>query len=149
MRLPGKVQIRSLVILIVVAGLVVPAQAADDPLASWNDGPAKQAIIAFVNAATDQASPNYVPPGDRIATFDQDGTLYVEHPLYTQGVFALDRVHELAPKHPDWKRRSSTATPSSSTASGSGCRASTPPSCTRRAPPTGRNGHADGPRQSG
>ena len=79
------------------------AQAQTTPLASWNDGPAKQAILDFVKATTDRAGPNYVPPEDRISTFDQDGTLWVEHPLYGQAFFALDRVHELAPKHPEWK----------------------------------------------
>ena len=73
------------------------------PLASWNDGPAKQAILDFVKATTDRASASFVPPEDRIATFDQDGTLWVEHPLYTQAFFALDRVHEMAPQHPEWK----------------------------------------------
>jgi hypothetical protein len=73
------------------------------PLQSWNEGPAKQAIRDFVTATTDRASADYVPPEDRVATFDQDGTLWVEHPLYTQAFFALDRVHEMAPKHPEWK----------------------------------------------
>ena len=76
---------------------------ARDPLPSFNEGPAKQAIVSFVQKVTDKSSPAYAPPGDRIATFDQDGTLWVEHPLYTQAMFALDRVHELAPKHPAWK----------------------------------------------
>jgi hypothetical protein len=71
-----------------------------DPLASWNDGPAKQAILDFVRTATTQ-----VPPEDRIATFDQDGTLWVEHPLYTQAMFALERLHAEAPQHPEWKER--------------------------------------------
>ena len=62
------------------------------PLASWNDGPAKQAILDFVRATTDQASSKFVPPEDRIACFDQDGTLWVEHPIYTQVVYCLDRV---------------------------------------------------------
>ena len=79
------------------------AQAQNEPLASWNDGPAKQAILDFVKTTTDRASPNFVPPEDRIATFDQDGTLWVEHPLYTQAFFALDRLHEMAPQHPEWK----------------------------------------------
>src|SRR3954451_22486257 len=79
------------------------AQAQTAPLASWNDGPAKQAILDFVKATTDRTSENYVPPEDRIATFDQDGTLWVEHPLYAQAFFALDRVHEMAPNHPEWK----------------------------------------------
>jgi phosphoglycolate phosphatase-like HAD superfamily hydrolase len=81
------------------------AQAADDQLASWNDGAAKTAIVEFVEAVTTEGGPDYVAPADRIATFDNDGTLWVEHPLYTQAVFALDRVHELAPKHPDWKTK--------------------------------------------
>jgi phosphoglycolate phosphatase-like HAD superfamily hydrolase len=104
MRLRGKGQI-PFVIVLVVARLVVPAQAADYPLAAWNDGPAKQAIFDFVSATTDPASPHLMPPQDRIATFDQDGTLWVSHPLYAQAMFALDRVHELAPKHPEWKKK--------------------------------------------
>jgi hypothetical protein len=72
-------------------------------LPSWNEGSAKQAIVSFVRKVTDKSSPAYVPPADRIATFDQDGTLWVEHPLYTQAMFALERVHELAAKHPKWK----------------------------------------------
>src|SRR3954463_13137656 len=79
------------------------AAAQTEPLGSWNDGPAKQAILDFVNVATDRASANFVAPEDRIATFDQDGTLWVEHPLYTQAFFALDRVHELASTHAEWK----------------------------------------------
>jgi phosphoglycolate phosphatase-like HAD superfamily hydrolase len=86
------------------AALVLPAMAQpQDPLPSWNDGPAKQAILAFVRATTDQTNPKFLPAEDRIATFDQDGTLWVEHPLYAQAMFALERVRELAPKHPDWK----------------------------------------------
>jgi len=79
------------------------AWAQTDPLPSWNDGPAKQAILNFVHVTTDQANPNYVPPEDRFATFDQDGTTWVEHPMYTQMVFAFERVVELAPQHPEWK----------------------------------------------
>ncbi|MBK8176638.1 MAG: haloacid dehalogenase-like hydrolase [Rhodospirillales bacterium] len=93
------------VAFLVVIWLAVPAQAADDPLASWNGGPPKQAVLAFVAATTDKVSRSFVPPEDRIATFDQDGTLWAEHPLYTQAMFALDRVHELAPKHPEWKKK--------------------------------------------
>jgi phosphoglycolate phosphatase-like HAD superfamily hydrolase len=73
------------------------------PLASWNEGPAKQAILDFVSATTDQSSKAFVSPMDRIATFDQDGTLWTEHPLYAQAAFALYRVHELAPQHPEWQ----------------------------------------------
>jgi hypothetical protein len=79
-----------------------PAQG-QDPLSAWNEGPAKQAIVNFVQRVTDKSSPEYVPPAHRIATFDQDGTLWVEHPLYTQAMFALDRVRDLAPKHPEWQ----------------------------------------------
>ena len=77
-------------------------QAAEDPLPSWNDGEAKRGIIRFVTEAVQEGGPNYVAPHDRIATFDQDGTLWVEHPLYTQAMFALDRVKALAPGHPEW-----------------------------------------------
>jgi haloacid dehalogenase-like hydrolase len=68
------------------------AQAPTSQLASWNDGPAKQAMLDFVRATTDRTNPNFVPPEERIATFDQDGTLWVEHPMYTQVVYCLDRV---------------------------------------------------------
>jgi phosphoglycolate phosphatase-like HAD superfamily hydrolase len=70
---------------------------------SWNDGLAKRAVLAFVVATTERSSPQYVPPEQRIATFDNDGTLWVEQPLYTQVVFAIDQVKVLAPKHPEWK----------------------------------------------
>jgi phosphoglycolate phosphatase-like HAD superfamily hydrolase len=73
------------------------------PLASWNEGPAKEEILDFVRATTDRSSKDFVAPEDRIATFDQDGTLWVEHPLYTQATFALDRVRTLAPQHPEWQ----------------------------------------------
>ena len=90
-----------------VAGLVWATQALaqTDPLPSWNDGPAKRAIVAFVNVTTDTASPKFVPPAERIATFDNDGTLWAEQPLYVQLLFALDRVKALAPQHPEWKTK--------------------------------------------
>jgi phosphoglycolate phosphatase-like HAD superfamily hydrolase len=78
---------------------------AQDPLPSWKDGPAKQAIIGFVQATTTQGSPSFVPPAERIATFDNDGTLWAEQPMYFQLLFALDRVKALAPKHPEWKQK--------------------------------------------
>ena len=65
-------------------------------LASWNEGPAKQAIIDFVHATTDKESPHFVPPEERVATFDQDGTLWVEQPLYSQAIYAIDRLRVLA-----------------------------------------------------
>jgi phosphoglycolate phosphatase-like HAD superfamily hydrolase len=75
---------------------------ANDPLPSWNDGAAKQAILDFVAAATEEGGAHFVPVEERIATFDNDGTLWCEQPLYTQAVFALDRVRTLAPEHPEW-----------------------------------------------
>ena len=74
-----------------------------DPLPSWNEGATKQAIVELVRQTTDAASPQFVPQDKRIATFDQDGTLWVEQPMYTQLFFALDRVKVLAPQHPEWK----------------------------------------------
>jgi hypothetical protein len=82
--------------------IVEQAGAQTDPLPSWNDGAAKQAITAFVARVTRQSGPDFVPPAERIATFDNDGTLWVEHPMYTQLAFALDRVKALAPLHPEW-----------------------------------------------
>jgi phosphoglycolate phosphatase-like HAD superfamily hydrolase len=76
---------------------------AGDPLASWNDGPAKRAIMDFVHRVTTINGPDYVPPAYRIATFDNDGTLWVEQPLYVQLKFAMDRVKRLAASHPEWK----------------------------------------------
>jgi phosphoglycolate phosphatase-like HAD superfamily hydrolase len=88
--------------------LVNSAQAqgsSGQPLASWNEGPAKQAILDFVRATTDQASPQFVPPEQRIATFDQDGTLWVEHPMYTQVVYCLERVPAVVAQKPELKSR--------------------------------------------
>jgi hypothetical protein len=76
---------------------------ATDPLPSWNEGPAKTAIIEFVKATTDTAGPKFVPPEARIATFDQDGTTWVEQPVYTQVMYCLDRVPALAEKKPELK----------------------------------------------
>jgi phosphoserine phosphatase len=76
-------------------------QAADDPLPSWNDGAAKSAINEFVHATTEQSSPKFVPSEERIATFDQDGTLWVEHPIYTQVIYCLDRVPAVVKEKPE------------------------------------------------
>ena len=78
------------------------AQSAD-PLPSWNDGASKGAITEFVARVTQQGGSDFVPPAERIATFDNDGTLWVEHPMYVQMAFALDRVKAMAPLHPEWK----------------------------------------------
>ena len=81
---------------------VTHAHAADE-LPSWNDGPAKQSIVAFVERVTSEGSPDFVPVPERIAVFDNDGTLWAEQPMYFQLLFALDRVKALAPQHPEWK----------------------------------------------
>lgn len=77
--------------------------AADDPLPSWNDTTAKKAILGFVAKMTKEKGPDFVPVSERIAVFDNDGTLWCEQPMYVQLAFALDRVKVLAPKHPEWK----------------------------------------------
>jgi len=76
---------------------------AQDVLPSWNDGANKDSIVEFVTAVTTEGGPDYVAPGDRIATFDNDGTLWGEQPMYVQLAFALDRVKTMAPDHPEWK----------------------------------------------
>ncbi|KTC87045.1 HAD family hydrolase [Legionella brunensis] len=76
-----------------------------DPLPSWNNGDAKRSIIQFVQAVTDKSTPSYVAPERRIAALDNDGTLRVEKPVYTQIIFAIDRIKALAPKHPEWKNQ--------------------------------------------
>lgn len=86
-----------------LAGLGAHAQS--DPLPSWNAGPHKEAIVAFVRAVTVTSSPKFVPPQERIATFDNDGTLWGEWPMYVQAAFTFDRVKALAPQHPEWTSR--------------------------------------------
>jgi hypothetical protein len=85
------------------ARLAANATTADDPLPSWNDHASKQAILEFVKKVTTEGGPDFVPPHERIATFDNDGTLWCEQPMYTQVVFAVDRIKSLAPEHPEWK----------------------------------------------
>ncbi|MHC5050616.1 MAG: HAD family hydrolase, partial [Planctomycetota bacterium] len=74
-----------------------------DPLPSWNDGPAKAAITDFVRRVTTDGAADFVPPAERIAVFDNDGTLWSERPVYFQLLFAIDRVKQLAPQHPEWR----------------------------------------------
>ena len=74
-----------------------------EPLPSWNDGAARQTIVRFVTDVTRPGSRTFVPPAERIAVFDNDGTLWAEQPMYFQLAFALDRVKALAPQRPDWK----------------------------------------------
>ena len=84
--------------------LAFPAYA-QDPLPSWNEGKSKQQILDFVKDVTTASSSNFIPPGERIATFDNDGTLWSEQPAYFQLLFAIDRVKALAPNHPEWKEQ--------------------------------------------
>jgi hypothetical protein len=94
----------SLFAALLFAALVLAAlSVAADPLPSWKDGPAKQAITSFVTDVTNAGSRDFVPPAQRIAVFDNDGTLWVEQPMYTQLAFILDRVKALAPSHPEWQ----------------------------------------------
>src|SRR5438034_8783213 len=86
---------------IVIAGLTTTY--AQDPLLSWNDGPAKQAIVGFVKATTETGGANFVAPEERIATFDQDGTLWVEHPMYSQVMYCFHRVGALVQEKPELK----------------------------------------------
>ena len=91
------------IFFIVAATLLtpIPLAAQTDPLPSWNDGATKKAIVDFVQATTDQSSSKFVPPLERVATFDQDGTLWVEHPMYSQVVYCLDRVPALVKAKPE------------------------------------------------
>ncbi|MGW8195476.1 MAG: HAD family hydrolase [Desulforhopalus sp.] len=91
----------ALVITYLCSGLAAAQES--HPLPSWNDGAAKQAILTFVEKVTTPGSPDFVEPAERIATFDNDGTLWAEQPMYTQLLFALDRVKSLGPQHPEWK----------------------------------------------
>jgi phosphoglycolate phosphatase-like HAD superfamily hydrolase len=89
--------------LLLLVFCVSSSYAAQDPLPSWNDGPAKQSIIDYVTRVTKEGGADYVAPKDRLATFDNDGTLWVEQPIYTQFAFAIDEVKAQANKHPEWK----------------------------------------------
>jgi hypothetical protein len=87
--------------VVALLALATHVQAQTDPLPSWNDGAAKQAIVAFVKDTTTQGSPKFVPPAERIATFDQDGTLWVEHPMYSQVMYILESVPALVKAKPE------------------------------------------------
>jgi phosphoserine phosphatase len=93
---------RAAPVVVLLSWLLAGPALAQDRLPSWSDGPAKQAIVDFVKRVTAKGGPEYVPPAERIATFDNDGTLWAEQPLYFQFLFALDRVKALAPQHPEW-----------------------------------------------
>lgn len=91
--------------LLCISNLIFGQPVMADPLPSWNDGRAKRAILEFVQKTTDSSSPHFIPDEQRIATFDNDGTLWSEQPLYFQLAFAIDRVKQLAPEHPEWKEK--------------------------------------------
>ena len=109
---------RSLFLFIVIVLMVISCNDAEknktdtiseknvaEPLPSWNDGETKKAIIAYVKKVTDSTSTDFIPVNDRIATFDNDGTLWAEQPLYFQFFFMIDRIKALAPQHPEWKTK--------------------------------------------
>ena len=89
-------------IALLLAFNVCLATLAADPLPSWNDGKAKQAIVAFVEKVTQEGAPDFVPVAERVAVFDNDGTLWAEQPMYFQASFIFDRIKQLAPQHPEW-----------------------------------------------
>jgi phosphoglycolate phosphatase-like HAD superfamily hydrolase len=103
MKITRRDLIKSSAAITVVGAFSRGAEAFDDPLPSWNNGASKKAIISFVKDTTEKSSSKYVEPKDRIATFDQDGTLWTEHPLYGQAMFALERLGTMAAQHPEWK----------------------------------------------
>jgi len=92
-------------LLVAAVAVTATCARAADPLPSWNDGKARQSIIEFVAKVTTPGSPDFVPVPERIATFDNDGTLWAEQPIYVQWRFALDRIKVLAPQHPEWKSK--------------------------------------------
>jgi phosphoserine phosphatase len=99
----GRRQALTLAAAALVAPHAAVAQPAD-PLPSWRSGPRRQALLDFVAAVTTPGGPDFVPPAERIAVFDNDGTLWVEQPAYTQLLFILDRIRALAPRNPDWRQ---------------------------------------------
>ncbi len=94
---------KTLVLAVVALAVAASTVHAQDSLSSWNDSAAKKSIMEFVAKVTKEGSPDFVPPAERIATFDNDGTLWAEQPMYFQLLFALHRVGVLAPQHPEWK----------------------------------------------
>lgn len=92
-------------LFLIAIGVFAHSAEATDPLPSWNEGTAKRSIIDFVNRVTQSGSQDFVVPEQRIATFDNDGTLWSEQPIYFQLFFAIDQVKALAPKNPEWKNK--------------------------------------------
>jgi hypothetical protein len=107
MRTPLRTLSSALLVITLALAAVHGAAAADDPLPSWTDGAAKLAIVDFVQRVTTPGGQDFVPESERIATFDHDGTLWAEQPIYFQLAFAFDRVKALAPQHPEWQEQES------------------------------------------
>jgi len=101
----GSSYFRTCVLLAMGPSMLGGSAVLADPLPSWNEGRVKQTIVEFVRTVTDKSSPQYILPEQRIATFDNDGTLWAEQPMYFQGFFALDRIKALATRHPEWRDR--------------------------------------------
>ena len=101
-RVPGRA-VHTLIVAVACTLTLVASSAGADPLPSWNDGATKTSMVSFVEAVTTKGGAGFVAPAERIAVFDNDGTLWTEQPAYVQAVFALDRVKALAPAHPEWK----------------------------------------------
>ena len=99
MKIMKSLFVKSLLALLMLVNVAFAA----DPLPSWNDGTVKKSIVTFVEKVTKQGSSDFVPPAERIATFDNDGTLWAEQPIYFQAFFVFDRIKALAPQHPEWK----------------------------------------------
>ena len=98
--------LKTCTLLVLVSSLVVSVQSqAADPLPSWNDAAAKTSIVNFVERTTDKDSADYVQIAERIAVFDNDGTLWAEQPMYFQAIFIFDRIKDLAPQHPEWRTK--------------------------------------------
>ena len=100
----GAVRRLLLIVVVALASACSQSTPATDPLPSWNDGDARRAILDFVARVTREGAPDFVPVAERIATFDNDGTLWGEQPVYAQVAFALDRVKAMAPQHPEWQQ---------------------------------------------
>jgi len=104
MKTPHAAFLTAVALVVPLAFTSVVARAAD-PLPSWNEGAPKKAIVTFVEKVTRNGSPDFVPVPERIATFDNDGTLWAEQPVYFQLFFVIDRIKALAPQHPEWKTK--------------------------------------------
>ncbi|NNF46872.1 MAG: haloacid dehalogenase-like hydrolase [Desulfofustis sp.] len=102
---PCRSFLSSIILIVILILSSIIAANASDPLPSWNEGKTKKEIISFVNDVSDENNPDYIKSSERIAVFDNDGTLWAEKPLYFQIFFALDRIKALAPEHPEWNEK--------------------------------------------